>query len=117
MFELRTEAYASTASDCGGISESIRRRQSRRSPEPSAAALDPRSPAPSPSSGAARSVAVLPLQNLSGDPEFEYFTDGLTEELTAELSLLPDSPHLARDCRSADGVPAGQGPRRLSGPW
>src|SRR5215831_16542378 len=31
------------------------------------------------------SLAVLPLQNLSGDPEQEYFVDGMTEELIADL--------------------------------
>jgi TolB-like protein/Tfp pilus assembly protein PilF len=31
------------------------------------------------------SIAVLPLENLSGDPEQEYFADGMTEALTAEL--------------------------------
>jgi TolB-like protein/DNA-binding winged helix-turn-helix (wHTH) protein/Tfp pilus assembly protein PilF len=33
-----------------------------------------------------RSIAVLPLQNLSGDPSQEYFADGMTEELITELS-------------------------------
>jgi serine/threonine protein kinase/TolB-like protein/Tfp pilus assembly protein PilF len=32
------------------------------------------------------SLAVLPLKNLSGDPAQEYFADGMTEELTADLS-------------------------------
>src|SRR5262245_23353890 len=32
-----------------------------------------------------RSLAVLPLVNLSGDPKQEYFADGMTEELIAEL--------------------------------
>jgi TolB-like protein/Tfp pilus assembly protein PilF len=32
------------------------------------------------------SIAVLPLQNLSGDPTQDYFADGFTEELTTELS-------------------------------
>jgi hypothetical protein len=33
-----------------------------------------------------QSVAVLPLVNLSDDPEQEYFSDGITEELTTNLS-------------------------------
>lgn len=34
------------------------------------------------------SIAVLPLQNLSGDQSQEYFADGMTEELITELSHL-----------------------------
>ncbi len=34
------------------------------------------------------SIAVLPLDNISGDPEQEYFADGMTEELTAEISKI-----------------------------
>jgi TolB-like protein/Tfp pilus assembly protein PilF len=33
-----------------------------------------------------RSLAVLPLANLSGDPSQEYFADGMTEEVTTMLS-------------------------------
>ncbi len=32
-----------------------------------------------------RSIAILPLQNLSGDPGQDYFADGMTEELIADL--------------------------------
>lgn len=34
------------------------------------------------------SIAVLPLKNLSGDPEHEYFADGVTEALITELSKI-----------------------------
>jgi serine/threonine protein kinase/TolB-like protein/Tfp pilus assembly protein PilF len=34
------------------------------------------------------SIAVLPLDNLSGDPEQEYFADGMTEALITELSRI-----------------------------
>src|SRR5262249_24470015 len=32
------------------------------------------------------SIAVLPLQNLSGDPSNEYFSDGMSEEIGTKLS-------------------------------
>ena len=35
-----------------------------------------------------RSLAVLPLTNLSGDPEQEYFADGMTEALITDLSKI-----------------------------
>jgi TolB-like protein/Tfp pilus assembly protein PilF len=35
-----------------------------------------------------RSLAVLPLENLSGDPEQEYFADGLTEALITSLAKI-----------------------------
>jgi TolB-like protein/DNA-binding winged helix-turn-helix (wHTH) protein/Tfp pilus assembly protein PilF len=33
-------------------------------------------------------IAVLPLENLSGDPAEEYFADGITETLTADLAQI-----------------------------
>ncbi|HEY6268134.1 MAG TPA: winged helix-turn-helix domain-containing protein [Candidatus Acidoferrum sp.] len=42
----------------------------------------------SPSSSGIRSLAVLPLENLSRDPEQEYFADGMTEALTTELAQI-----------------------------
>jgi TolB-like protein/DNA-binding winged helix-turn-helix (wHTH) protein/Flp pilus assembly protein TadD len=35
-----------------------------------------------------RSIAVLPLENLSGDPEQEYFADGMTEAVTTDLGRI-----------------------------
>ena len=35
-----------------------------------------------------RSLAVLPLENLSNDPEQEYFADGMTDALTTDLSQI-----------------------------
>ena len=38
------------------------------------------------------SIAVVPFDNLSGDPEQEYFSDGLTEEIIAALVKSPSIP-------------------------
>ncbi|MGA8038382.1 MAG: protein kinase [Candidatus Acidiferrales bacterium] len=35
-----------------------------------------------------RSIAVLPLENLSHDPNQDYFADGMTDELTTQLSQI-----------------------------
>jgi adenylate cyclase len=35
------------------------------------------------------SLVVLPFQNMSGDPEQEYFADGIVEEITTGISRLP----------------------------
>lgn len=39
---------------------------------------------------AVTSIAVMPLVDMTGDDEREYFTDGLTEELTSELTRYQD---------------------------
>src|ERR1700730_5112438 len=44
-----------------------------------------------------RSVAVLPLVNTSGDPNNEYFSDGLSEELIAVLAKIPGLKVIGRN--------------------
>ena len=43
---------------------------------------------PSAGAPAMRSIAVLPLENLSGDPAQEYFADGMTDELITDLAKI-----------------------------
>ena len=43
------------------------------------------------------SIVVLPFANLSGDPAQDYFADGVTENLTTELSRIHDSFVIARN--------------------
>jgi len=43
------------------------------------------------------SIAVLPFNNLSGDPEQEYFSDGITEEIITALSKVPKLFVIARN--------------------
>lgn len=42
------------------------------------------------------SIAVLPFENMSGDPDQEYFCDGLTEDLITELGHIQDLKVVAR---------------------
>jgi adenylate cyclase len=43
------------------------------------------------------SIAVLPFTNMSGDPEQEYFSDGMTEDLITDLSKLSGLFVIARN--------------------
>jgi TolB-like protein len=43
------------------------------------------------------SIAVLPFTNMSGDPEQEYFSDGLTEDIITELSRFKNLLVVARN--------------------
>ena len=50
-----------------------------------------------PAQAAHLSIVVLPFANLSGDPAQDYFADGITENLTTELSRIRDSFVIARN--------------------
>jgi TolB-like protein/class 3 adenylate cyclase/Tfp pilus assembly protein PilF len=42
-------------------------------------------------------IAVLPFDNMSGDPEQEYFADGITEDIITRLARFPDIGVIARN--------------------
>jgi TolB-like protein/thioredoxin-like negative regulator of GroEL len=44
----------------------------------------------------AKSIAVLPFVNMSGDPQNEYFSDGITEEILDALAQVPNLKVAAR---------------------
>jgi TolB-like protein/class 3 adenylate cyclase len=46
--------------------------------------------------GKEKSIAVLPFTNMSSDKENEYFSDGMTEEITTQLSKIADLKVIAR---------------------
>src|SRR5271166_5234181 len=58
-------------------------------------------PAPGPASEKSTpprlSIVVLPFTNIGGDPEQEYFADGVTESLTTDLSRIDGSFVIARN--------------------
>jgi len=43
------------------------------------------------------SIVVLPFTNLGGDPNQDYFADGITEDLTTDLSRLAGSLVISRN--------------------
>jgi TolB-like protein/DNA-binding winged helix-turn-helix (wHTH) protein/Flp pilus assembly protein TadD len=51
---------------------------------------------PSPAQPAVTSIAVLPLENLSGDPSQEYFADGITDALIADLARIGELRVISR---------------------
>jgi adenylate cyclase len=51
----------------------------------------PAPPATQPSIAPRLSIVVLPFANLSDDPGQQYFADGITEDLTTDLSRIPHS--------------------------
>jgi adenylate cyclase len=50
-----------------------------------------------PAEAAHLSIVVLPFTNLSNDPAQDYFADGITENLTTDLSRIPNSFVIARN--------------------
>jgi len=67
--------------------------------EPINADIEVTSKTPPPTSenhSAVTSIAVLPFANMSSDPEQEYFSDGITEELLNLLAKIPDLKVAAR---------------------
>ena len=61
-------------------------------------------------SAAGNSIAVMPFENLSGDPSQTYFSDGIAEELRSALSRIPGLKVVARvsseAVRNSDAVTA-----------
>ena len=57
----------------------------------------PRTSSPPPAVGArAKSIAVLPFENLSHDPDNAYFADGIQEEILTRLSKIADLKVISR---------------------
>ncbi len=64
---------------------------------PAATAAKPSNAANPQANGANASIAILPFTNMSGDPEQEYFSDGITEDIITDLSKIAGLTVIARN--------------------
>jgi len=79
------------------ITRPIRVFRVRFDPDPKAAPGDAKDAAVATTISRKPSIAVLPLVNMSGDPEQEFFADGLTEDIITELSRFRDLLVISRN--------------------
>jgi adenylate cyclase len=71
----------------------ISRSQASRPPKPGSAPVSPAARKEAPS----YTICVLPFVNMSGDPEQEYFSDGITEDIITDLSKISALGVIARN--------------------
>lgn len=77
-------------------------------------------PGQPPGNESGRRLAVLPLANMSSDPENEYFADGMTEELISTISKLPNLSVISRTSImpfKKPGTPLKEIGRQLDAGW
>ena len=79
------------------IARPIRVYRIRLEPDPETAPEGAKNPAAATTVSKKPSIAVLPLVNMSGDPEHEFFADGLTEDIITELSRFRDLLVISRN--------------------
>jgi TolB-like protein/DNA-binding SARP family transcriptional activator len=89
--ELNTEPDSATRE----IADDLRRPRSIQANPPSPQKPDIEKATPLPAHRP--SIAVLPFTNLSGDPDQEYFSDGITEDIITELSRFSELFIIARN--------------------
>lgn len=93
--KLQSELGVKPEAETERLHQSIQQNRSEARPSPRESAAPPAAAEPPPRPGepvstptAKPSIAVLPFANLSGDPDQEYFSDGITEDIIAGLARL-----------------------------
>ena len=71
--------------------------ESKNNPEIASVKSEPDSSEEANSKGKPPAIAVLPFSNMSGDPEQEFFVDGITEDIITNLSLWRTFPVISRN--------------------
>ena len=94
---LLKELGIASEAETDALAEDIRKGSAS---QPSAGAAGEKvlsAPAAAPSLAEKPAIAVLPFDNMSGDPEQDYFADGMTEDIITELSRFRDLSVIARN--------------------
>ena len=69
----------------------------KRVADPSGSRTPPASPISQTIAAPRLSIVVLPFANLGNDPDQQYFSDGITEDLTTDLSRIPNMLVISRN--------------------
>ncbi len=84
---LASELGVEPETETTALLEAIKTAKDGKQPAGEAASeLAPKGPGAAPAAPDRLAIAVLPFANISGDPEQEYFADGIVEDLTTALS-------------------------------
>ena len=75
--------------------EALIRAIAQKGVEPEVASAEPKGPGKT--AAKRQSICVLPFQNMSGDPEQEYFSDGISEDIITDLSKVSALSVVARN--------------------
>ena len=95
---LKAELDLEPGMETERLLEAIRRGENGSGKEPAKeAALTTKTSGTYPDLPDKPSIAVLPFDNLSGDPDQEYFSDGITQDIITELSRQPGLMIIARN--------------------
>src|SRR6185437_13850667 len=96
LWRFQRAAPSSSGPDAVSSPDAAQRNPGKTTPDSIAGATSSGLRAASATPIPAKSIAVLPFVNMSGDPKNDYFSDGITEEILDALAQLPNLKVAAR---------------------
>ena len=96
LWRFQRAAPSSSGPDAVSSPDAAQRNPGKTTPDSIAGATSSGLRAASATPIPAKSIAVLPFVNMSGDPKNDYFSDGITEEILDALAQVPNLKVAAR---------------------